>query len=88
MLTSRNLRFALAVAFALAAALFPVAGLGLLLARAVLAVVIVALSWPWRRCGQCRRLVTRRYVITWEDGSCERLCLTCGARYQHAELAS
>jgi hypothetical protein len=85
MMTSRNARLALAIAFTLAAVLVPGAHLAVLLARVALTGASVALTWPWRRCGQCRALVTRRFVITWADGSCERLCVSCGAPY--AELA-
>jgi hypothetical protein len=84
MMTSRNARLALAVAFTLAAVLVPGAHLAVLLARLAFTSASVALTWPWRRCGQCRALVIRRYRIEWEDGSCTRLCVTCGAPY--AEL--
>lgn len=85
MMTSRNARLALFAALLAAAFLFHAPLLVLLLLRLASALVLVVSLFPWRRCGQCRALVTRRYVITWEDGSTERLCTECGVQY--AELA-
>lgn len=85
MMTSRNARLALAVAFLAAAFVLHAPFLVLALLRLASALVLAISLFPWRRCSQCRALVTRRYVITWADGSVERLCGTCGVQY--AELA-
>jgi hypothetical protein len=84
MMTSRNARLALAVAIAAVAVAFHPPLLALVLARLAAALLAVVTLWPWRRCGQCSALVTRRYVVEFSDGRTERLCVTCGAQY--AEL--
>lgn len=82
MMTSRNLRFALAAALLVAGFVFHAPLLVLLLLRLASALVLAVSLWPWRRCGQCRRLVTTRYRVTWADGSTERLCPDCGVQYE------
>jgi hypothetical protein len=84
MMTSRNARLALFVALLVAAFVLHAPLLVLALLRLASALVLVVSLFPWRRCSQCRALVTRRYRVERTDGSVERLCEDCGVQY--AEL--
>jgi hypothetical protein len=82
MMTSRNARLALFAALLVAAFVLHAPFIVLACLRLASAVVLVISLWPWRRCGQCHALVTRRLVITWADGSVERLCTECGVQFE------